>query len=413
MDVLWLAIYRQSTAPPPASDLERLACWAGGFTPRVSMVRTGLLLEVGACLRLFGGLDTLRQKIAQELAEQDVAFRIAVAATPQAALWLAEGGRGRGDGGDLDALMIADLAWPNGTVERLARFGLQTLGDVRRLSSAALTRRIGKEAVSLIARAYGESPDPRPDFVFPQRFDQTIQLPVPVENSAALVFVARRLTAALAGWLHARQAGLRECRLELIHRQGNSGLPLRFADATRDDARLERVMRERLERLSLAAPVESLRLVAEIVEPLAGSSGGLFDDAGTRENMAALVERLRARLGDERVFGIAPVADHRPECASQQIFPGICADIAASPRPFWLLVPPEPLAEVRGRPYRRGAMRLLAGPERIESGWWDQAERSGDLRRDYFIALTADVRWAWVFRELRSPGGWFLHGWFA
>jgi protein ImuB len=58
-------------------------------------------------------------------------------------------------------------------------------------------------------------------------------------------------------------------------------------------------------------------------------------------------------------------------------------------------------------------MQLLTGPERIESGWWDQEEAVGDLRRDYFIALTADVRWAWVFRELRSPGGWFLHGWFS
>lgn len=56
---------------------------------------------------------------------------------------------------------------------------------------------------------------------------------------------------------------------------------------------------------------------------------------------------------------------------------------------------------------------LLAGPERIESGWWDEEEDVGDLRRDYFIALTADDRWAWVFRELRPPGEWFLHGWFA
>jgi protein ImuB len=139
----------------------------------------------------------------------------------------------------------------------------------------------------------------------------------------------------------------------------------------------------------------------------------LFDEGGAKESMAALVERLRARLGEERVFGIAPVAGHRPECATRQIPVGNSIPAATPPRPFWLLAQPESLAEIAGRPHRRGPLRLLAGPERIESGWWDQQEGVGDVRRDYFIALTQDERWAWVFRELKSPGGWFLHGWFG
>ncbi len=410
MNTLWLAVRLSDTPCPP--ELAGLACWAGQFTPRVSVAQNAVLLEIGGCERLFGGLAVLRQRVAQGLTEQDIDARIAVAPTPQAALWLAEGS-GDSECLELAALAIADLSWPAGTVERLTRFGLRTLGQAHRLPSAALARRIGKEAMILLARAYGELPDPRPDFVFPPRFEQTVQLPVPVENSAALIFAARRLLAALAGWLHARQAGLRECRLELRHRQGLTELPLRFANVTRDVTRLERVMRERLERWPLAAPVETLRLVAEMVEPLGGGSGDLFDGGDARESMAALVERLRARLGEERVFGLAPVADHRPECATRRVFPGIRADIVMPPRPFWLLARPEPLAEVRGRPYRRGALRLLAGPERIESGWWNQEEDVGDLRRDYFIAFTADARWAWVFRELRPPGGWFLHGWFS
>ncbi len=52
--------------------------------------------------------------------------------------------------------------------------------------------------------------------------------------------------------------------------------------------------------------------------------------------------------------------------------------------------------------------QLLAGPERIESGWWD----GGDIRRDYYLAQWADGRHAWVWCE---PGrqGWYLHGWFG
>jgi protein ImuB len=61
---------------------------------------------------------------------------------------------------------------------------------------------------------------------------------------------------------------------------------------------------------------------------------------------------------------------------------------------------------------------LLAGPERIESGWWD----GGEIARDYFIAQTGDQAFVWVFRERPTPpstagtparGGWYLHGLFA
>lgn len=406
MNPLWLAV-RLSDSPPTPS----LACWAGQFTPRVSLAENALLLEIGGCLRLFGGLGALRGQVAQGLAEQDITACLAVAATPQAALWLAEGDNCGGD--TLDALAIPDLTWPPGVAEKLTRFGLRRLGELRRLPAAALARRIGKPAATMLARAWGEAPDPRPDFVFPLRFEHEIELPAAVENAPVLLFAARRLTAALAGWLNVRQAGLRECRLDLVHGQGTTPLPLRFAEATRDGNRFERVLRERLERLQLTAPVERLRLVVESVEALPGTSGGLFDEGGAREGMAALVERLRARLGEERVYGIAPVADHRPECATRQAPAGSPALITMPLRPFWLLARPEPLAEIAGRPHRRGPLRLLAGPERIESGWWDQQEGMGDVRRDYFIALTQDECWAWVFRELKAPGGWFLHGWFA
>jgi protein ImuB len=49
---------------------------------------------------------------------------------------------------------------------------------------------------------------------------------------------------------------------------------------------------------------------------------------------------------------------------------------------------------------------LLAGPERIESGWWDGDEAG----RDYFIAQLRDASLAWIYRERE---GWFLHGLFA
>ena len=77
--------------------------------------------------------------------------------------------------------------------------------------------------------------------------------------------------------------------------------------------------------------------------------------------------------------------------------------IAQAPRlrPLWLLQ--------RALPLRGPPPRILAGPERIESGWWD----GGDTRRDYYIVQTRDGQRAWAFLMAGTSDGWMLHGWFA
>ena len=60
-------------------------------------------------------------------------------------------------------------------------------------------------------------------------------------------------------------------------------------------------------------------------------------------------------------------------------------------------------------PLREASLRILAGPERIESGWWD----GGDVRRDYYLIETRDGRRGWAFRTVATEGPLLLHGWFA
>jgi protein ImuB len=76
---------------------------------------------------------------------------------------------------------------------------------------------------------------------------------------------------------------------------------------------------------------------------------------------------------------------------------------------LWLLSVPQPLAVRAGLPRRRGALRLVSEPERIESGWWDGRE----IARDYYSALDTQGVRLWVFRERAAPHGWFLHGIFG
>ena len=50
-------------------------------------------------------------------------------------------------------------------------------------------------------------------------------------------------------------------------------------------------------------------------------------------------------------------------------------------------------------PFYGSPLRLLFGPERIETGWWDESL----VMRDYFVAQTAERSTVWVYRERRRP----------
>jgi len=157
-------------------------------------------------------------------------------------------------------------------------------------------------------------------------------------------------------------------------------------------------------------------------------NGELFPTRSSQaEGLTRLLERLRARLGDEQVLRLEVVADHRPEHASRTVpaqgerasavslAPATRAD-AALPlhHPAWLLPEPLPLAERDTLPMLQGRLlQLVSGPERIESGWWD-----GDaVARDYYIAQAHDGALVWVYRG-RLPGQpgevtWHLQGLFG
>jgi len=433
---------RERAVEREQAALKRLACWAGGFTSEVCcLAQSMLLLEVAASLRLFGGAAKLFEDVVAGCAKQGHLPRAALAPTPLAAQWLAIGGDDRGSctldelPHRLGALPLSVLALASGDEARLASFGARSLADLLRLPRAGLARRLGTGLVTDLARALGELPDPRQRFVFPELFAERLELPMRVEQASALGWAARRLIDALCGWLAARGGGISECVFEFGHESGARQRPatvlaLGFAGATRDAERMSRVLGERLQRLHLPAPVERIGLRAGAPAALAGHSRSLFVERGegaSDESMAGLLERLQARLGDDSVHALSSVAEHRPENAWRRVAaapltgeksppsPFLAPALrhsAVGPRPLCLLAQPQALRELAGRPQCGGPLRLLAGPERIESGWWDAAEPDalGDVCRDYFVAISRRDEWLWIFR---SRAGWFLHGVFA
>ena len=381
-----------------------------------------------ASLRLFGGLPNLLNEVRADLTELALPVNLAVAPTVLASCWLARAG-GEAICLDLTAMRNAlesipleVLELPAPLMRRLETFGVRRIGQLLALPRASLGQRLGAALGLDLARVLGELPDPQPWFVFPERFDQRLELPAPIDAAPVLLFVARRLIAALCGWLAARNSAVRALTLEIDHgREHVTALPLSFSASVLAAARIERVLKERLESLVLPAPALSLRLQADGHELRDAGNQTLFDGSGGHQDVLAdLLDRLIARLGTAAVQRVASHADYRPEAASrfcsvkddvghdgQKVGDGDTATVP--PRPLWLIDPPEALREIQGQPSRGGRLQLLAGPERIEAGWWDGA----DARRDYFIAMDVGQRWCWIFRDPRPPGGWYLHGWFA
>jgi protein ImuB len=74
-----------------------------------------------------------------------------------------------------------------------------------------------------------------------------------------------------------------------------------------------------------------------------------------------------------------------------------------SRRPLWLLHEPEAL------PSALQGLKIVDGPERIETGWWDGRE----IARDYYIARDEAGAEIWVYRERMPPHAWYLHGIFG
>ena len=391
-----------------------LAAWAYRYSSLVNRsMPSALLLEVEASFKLFGPWPRFEAQLRADLTELGFRHRITLAPNPYAARALASAH---------DGLAIMDEAPLHNAlgqlpVERsglapdvatsLNRMGLRKLRQVLALPRAALGKRVGKDALAHLDRLTGALPTPLRYYQPPDSFASRIELNYDVESSQALLFPLRRLTADLAAYLAGRDGGVQRFTLVLEHeRCADSELVIGLLAPERNPAMLFELARGRLEQMRVPAPVRAVQLLARELPPFVPADRDLFD---ARPQQAVpweqLRERLRARLGDDAVHGLAVRADHRPERAWQEQSTRD-ATAPSNPRPGWLLPHPAPL--------RDHHLHVLAGPERIETGWWD-----GDVRRDYYLVETSLGQRAWAFRAAGDPvhdgraDGFMLHGWFG
>lgn len=457
------AVLGQACRRRDAQALQAVAHAALAFTPAVVLHdepgRAGVLLEVQASLRYFGGLPRLLQRLQAALQPLGHQLQIATAPTALGASLLA---RWRDDlvqgphSTDLamlrhllDALPVWLLGPGREHWEALQGMGLRSFGDLRALPRSGLARRFGPELLHDIDRARGEAPEPQAWVTLPAVFESRLELFTRADTSAQVLAGAQVLLARLVAWAQARQGRIAGFTLRMHHEPrhrhdedtpAHTPLEVALAEPGADPVHLQQLLAERLGRRPLPAPALELSLGCDRWVPGTAPNAELFPTRRSEhEGLTRLVERLQARLGSGQVCSLEVVADHRPECATRQQ-PADAAALGALARPtgppgtgegpprtaaratgpglgqpLWLLPAPQPLPVREGRPWHQGRpLPLLAGPERIESGWWDEQL----VTRDYYIAARPGGALLWVFCD-RLPlaegagGGWFLQGWFG
>jgi protein ImuB len=405
--------------------LERLAAWASQFTPMSCVDGQGITLEIESTARLFDGHAKLSAAIRRGVHALGFAAALGIAPTPLAARLMARAqARGlqvrsclevSGLRERLADLPIFLLDWPAETLAHLTDLGVVRMRDMLGLPIEGVARRFGQKAAIDLGRLMGTFADPREPYSPPPRFRSRLELPAEAEGVDALLFPLRRMLAEMEGALRGRGAGVQQLTLWLEHgRKSRTRVALEFASPERESDFILAIAREKLGRLTLPAPTLALDLRAEALLPYVPRESTWLP--GAREQAIGrgrLIERLSARLGRERVFGIAVGDDHRPE-KSQKTVDASHSRAGPNPgvptaRPVWLLNRPQRLVCQGDQPSCQGALRFIAGPERIEAGWWDTAE----VRRDYYIAANGRGETFWVFREHRGDQGWYLHGVFA
>jgi protein ImuB len=402
--VLWLCI------ASPIQDkhaLKALASWAGQFSSWVCFdtERRLLWLEIGSSLRYFSGLAVLLEKIAAGLNALELAAHSGVAPTPEAAALLARQPQA------LPVLKLnhlpqaiasrslGELAMMPAIIGGLQASGVTTVGELLALPRDALARRWGMQLTDYLQRLLGERPDPRKPYRVPQTYHRRFDFAEAVKTVEGLLFPLRRILYELQGYLRGRDAALQALNVTFRHHDhADTVLTLRTTEPQRDALRLFVLVREKLERTQLPGAVMEIRIAVERFVALRDTQLHLWDE-GQRDNTgwSDLLDKLRARLGDQAVRRLGLRDDHRPEkawCVEEETatanLPPTFPD-----RPLWLLSP---------QPIQR-LPKLLGTPERIEAGWWT----GEDSRRDYYIAQTAEgSRW-WLYREA-ATSRWFLQG---
>jgi len=330
----------------------------------------------------------------------------------------------------LAALPLEGLPLDASTCQTLRRLGLRTARELMALPRAALGSRLGGEAMALLPLLDGDDRTPLTPYIPKKAPSETVELEYGTDSLEALGFVAKTLTSRLAARLEGRGIGVTKLSLVLEldararvdpNAEVTSGKPrpkrtrrvltVTLPTPVVNPKELFVVLRTRLERTLLSAPVLALTLRADEHAPRPEVPQSLFEpESREARALPLLVAELAAELGENAVgrlaLGDSWLLEERSclvpffakSSPSKSYDPGPSTSPHASPEPSVVL--PEPLLVERRLV---SPFRFVARYESLE--WWRGPSGPHDV-----VAATVEGRAAIVDLD-RTTGVATVKGW--
>lgn len=421
----------------PAEDeagLTRLALWCTRYSPLVTPdPPDGVFIDVAGSSHLFKGEAALLQDLKARMASSRIEARVAVADTPACAWAMARFSKEEivapGRASDvLGALPIEALRLDRAVVESLRDVGIERIAQLATKPRGGLRTRFGAEVLLRMDQALGAAAEVLTALVPPEVPRSKMRFAEPLGDPDDLQRVIAILCQSLAEDLEKRGVGAR--RLDLVFmRVDNITQAVRIGTSrpNRNAPHLAKLLGERLVLVDPGFGIEEATLTASWIEAQTEKQmvGSHVGKPGDDADVSDLVDKLRVKLGAERVFRVVPVESDVPERSLKRI-PAMTKAGGANwpddlPRPSRLLTPPEiinAVAEIPDAPPRffvwrkvRHRITKADGPERILGEWWLSDQEIG-LQRDYYRVENVQGERFWLFRDApASEGGrWWLHG---
>ena len=415
-------IHYQRDPGKELKHLQLLAEMCYRFTSRVSLepsqgmrAASGLLLEAGGSLKLFGSMNAWQSRVAGLCRELGHAAVLRTAATPSAALALARASASR-----LSDVALIHTELAGSEVESLSNMGIKTLGPLLQLPEAELGQRFGARLINYLGRLAAVVPDPRHCIEPQPMFASSLNLLDPITDKGALLFPMQRLLSELQCWLIGRQLGAGRLLWRFAPHGSATGvsMPVRFAAARQRKVDFIDIVRLALNRAELPENVLQIGLKAGSLVPWTthsqtlfrsppGQSGGRSLQPGSarghpshekspqpgsarghpshektqpgsargyppqkNEAPTELIDRFIAQLGETGCSGIATTGQYAPEQAWRLCRIGeACGSLDGHgrvDRPLWFFDSPQRV--------NRKEFEVLRGPERLQTSWWRHAE---------------------------------------
>lgn len=429
-----------------AAALQALALWAlRRYSPIAAAdPPDGFVIDVTGATHLHGGEAAVLTDLVARLMATGITARAAIAdswsgahafarylTAPHKPIAVIPPGQ---DEEHLMPLPVAALRLPEGMVASLHKLGFARIRDLVGKPRAPLALRFGPELHRRIDQALGRLNETIEPVRPPKSIEVRCLFAEPVGAAEPFAHHIGRLVAQICERLEAKGLGARRLDL-LFHRVDSRSEAIRIGTTTpvRDIKRLTRLLCDKLETIDPGFGVEAMDLCATLSEPFERrqmASSLLFDELET--DITGLIDILANRVGEDRLYRLAPVASDVPERSVRRVAPAAPDDgatwPATWPRPSRLLSSPEPIETVALLPDQppvsfswRGMRRRVKradGPERIFGEWW---KRDAELAtvRDYFRVEDESGERFWVYRagdgENSATGSqrWFLHGIFG